>query len=149
MSNFVIIFAKETKTHKMLTHKIKRFFQKQYIFLKKFDNRALTKKRQHEKRCFQICQKLIHKEGTVLLLTPVTEKRYIKNDVLGMFIVIHEGVVKITNHTYSYVVFMDGNDYDNIIKEFNEEVEKRRLKMEREINTNIRHSLDKILESLS
>jgi hypothetical protein len=83
------------------------------------------------------------------LLTPVTEKRYIKNDVLGMFIVIHEGVVKITNHTYSYVVFMDGNDYDNIIKEFNEEVEKRRLKMEREINTNIRHSLDKILESLS
>ena len=133
----------------MLTHKIKRFFQKQYIFLKKFDNRALTKKQQHEKRCFQICQKLIHKEGTVLLLTPVTEKRYIKNDVLGMFIVIHEGVVKITNHTYSYVVFMDGNDYDNIIKEFNEEVEKRRLKMEREINTNIRHSLDKILESLS
>lgn len=149
MSNFVIIFAKETKTHKMLTHKIKRFFQKQYIFLKKFDNRALTKKRQHEKRCFQICQKLIHKEGTVLLLTPVTEKRYIKNDVLGMFIVIHEGIVKITNHTYSYVVFMDGNDYDNIIKEFNEEVEKRRLKMEREINTNIKHSLDKILESLS
>lgn len=133
----------------MFAHKIKRFFQKQYIFFKKFDNRALAKKQQHERRCFQICQKLIHKEGTVLLLTPVTEKRYIKNDTLGMFIVIHEGVVKITNHTYSYIVFMEGNDYDAIIKEFNEEVEKRRLQMEREINTNIRHSLDKILESLS
>jgi hypothetical protein len=149
MSNFVIIFAKETKTHKMFAHKIKRFIQKQYIFLKKFDNRALIKKQQHEKRCFQICQKLIHKEGTVLLLTPVTEKRYIKNDILGMFIVIHEGVVKITNHTYSYVVFMEGSDYEHIIKEFNEEVEERRLQMEKEINTNIKHSLDKILESLS
>jgi hypothetical protein len=44
---------------------------------------------------------------------------------------------------------MEGSDYEHIIKEFNEEVEERRLQMEKEINTNIKHSLDKILESLS
>jgi hypothetical protein len=132
----------------MLLHKIKRFFQKNYIKFKRFGNVALTKKQQHEFKCFKICEKLIHKEDTTLLLTPISEKRYIKNDSLGIFIVIHDGTVKIVNHVYSYTIFMEGVNYEKIISEFNNEVEKRRLQMEKEINSNIKHSLSRILESL-
>jgi len=132
----------------MLAHKIKRFFQKNYIKFKRLDNVALTKKQQHEFKCFKICEKLIHKEDTTLLLTPISEKRYIKNDSLGIFIVIHDGTIKIVNHVYSYTIFVEGISYEKIISEFNNEVEKRRLQMEKEMNLNIRHSLGKILESL-
>lgn len=133
---------------KMLTHKIKRFIQRNIIKLRRIDNVALTKKQQHEFKCFKICEKLIHKENTVLLLTPITEKRYIKNDDSGIFILIQNGVVKIVNHEYSYTVFMEGSNYEKIILEFNNEIERRRLEMEREINSNIKHSLSKILDSL-
>jgi len=43
---------------------------------------------------------------------------------------------------------MEGVNYEKIISEFNNEVEKRRLQMEKEINSNIKHSLSRILESL-
>jgi hypothetical protein len=133
----------------MIFHKIKRFFQRGIIKFRRFNSTYTGKKQKYEDHCVQICHRLINKEDTTLLLTPLTDKRYIKNDSLGIFIVIQEGTVKITNHVYSYMVFMEGRDgYQTIIDEFNKEVENRRQQMEKEIDANIKHSLSNILKSL-
>jgi hypothetical protein len=107
------------------------------------------KKERYENQCVQICEKLINDTDTTLLLTPITNKRYIKHEKRGIFIVIHEGSLKITNHVYSYMIFIEGDGYRKIIDDFNREVERRRLQMEREIDSNIKHSLMNILNDLT
>lgn len=130
-------------------HKIKRFLQKLFIKVHRFTSTYTHKKEKYENQCVQICEKLIAKNETTLLLTPRTNKRYIKNEEFGVFIVVHEGTVKITNHVYSYMVFLEGNGYRKILDSFDTEVEKRRILMENEIDNNIKHSLKNILEELS
>jgi len=132
----------------MIHHKIKRFFQKIFIWFRRLTSTYTHKKEKYENQCIQICEKLIMNSETALLLTPLTAKRYIKNEEMGIFIVIQDGTVKITNHVYSYMIFMEGNGYRKIIDKFDNEVEQRRIQMEREIDSNIKHSLGNILKGL-
>ena len=67
-----------------------------------------------------------------------------------MFIVLGGLTINIINHVYSYNVYIEtGNYYENIIKKFDEELERRRELLEEEIKTNIKHSLKSILDKVS
>lgn len=132
---------------KLTLHKLKRIVQKWYISMV----RKLTptiEKSEYEKDCIAICKKLISKEDTVLLLTPISNKRYIRNEKLQIFVILEGHSVTVINHVYSYMVFLEQKPWDNIIFTFDTEVEKRRKNFEKEITSNIKHSLQTILRNI-
>jgi hypothetical protein len=56
----------------------------------------------------------------------------------------------VVNHQYSYNISLQGsNVYKRICNIFDNEVEKRRELMEKEIYSNVKHSLSTIVKNLS
>jgi len=95
-----------------------------------------------------ICKKLISKEETILLLTPITNKRYIRNETQDIFVILENYSVKVINHVYSYTIFLEDKSWNSIVALFDNKVEERRLVFEKEITANIRHSLQTILKTI-
>ena len=130
---------------KQIIHKLKRLIQKQYIKIYRSSTPKITT---YEKDCVSICEKLIKKNETVLLLTPISNKRYIKNEEDQIFVILENYSVKIINHVYSYTVILGDNSWNSVVALFNSEVESRRNKFEKEITSNIKCSIKKILEKI-
>lgn len=128
-------------------HKFRRIVQKWYISIVRMATPPVEKS-EYEKDCIAICKRLISKEDTVLLLTPISNKRYIRNEELGIFVILENNRVKVINHVYAYTVFLEQKPWSNIILTFDLEVEKRKEKFEKEITSNIKHSLQNILYKL-
>ena len=91
---------------------------------------------------------LIKKNETVLLLTPISNKRYIKNEEDQIFVILENYSVKIINHVYSYTVILGDKSWNSVVTLFDSEVESRRNKFEKEITSNIKYSIKKILEKI-
>ena len=132
---------------KNIAHNLKRLIQKKYISLSRMSNPQI-KKSSYERDCIAICKKLIAKEDTVLLLTPISNKRYIRNEELQIFVILESYSVKVINHVYSYTVFLEDKSWNSITSLFDNEVERRREEFENEITSNIKHSLQNIIKSL-
>lgn len=120
-----------------------------FLYLKnKFDTKPPVD--EEVQTCTQILLKVLEYENTELTYTPVSNKRFIVNDERAMAITIENRVVHIINHIYSYSIYMEDNDcYGKILKKFDEVSEKKKSELEEKITTNIKHSLNKILEGLS
>ena len=130
---------------------IKRLYAKFKISLrdiskKSFDERQEAKT--NAKQCTFICRKLIHSQNSDLLIAPISRKKYIKNEKLGIFIVMVDQHINITNHTYNYSVFISPRDWQRIVYFFEHETETRKNQYEDEIKSQITHSLDRMLEDL-
>ena len=130
---------------KQIIHKLKRLIQKQYIKIYRSTTPKITT---YEKDCVSICEKLIKKNETILLLTPISNKRYIKNEEDQIFVILENYSVKIINHVYSYTVILGDNSWNSVVTLFDSEVESRRNKFEKEITSNIKYSIKKILEKI-
>ena len=128
-------------------HNSKRLIQKWSISLVRLSTPKIQKS-QYERDCISICKKLILKEDTTLLLTPISNKRYIRNENLQIFVILKDYSVKVIHHVYSNTVFLKQKPWDNVILAFDMEVEKRREDFEKEITSNIKHSLQNILENI-
>jgi hypothetical protein len=115
---------------------IPRLLFKIYLYLKeKFDPKPPLA--EEEKVVCDIAIKVISYPDTILMFTPTTELRYIKNDRNRI------------NHVYSYNVFLENNEmFIKVRSSFDEEVEKRRKSLDEEIKSNIRYSLNTILKEL-
>lgn len=133
---------------KKVKHKIKRLIQSQVLKVIKSMDYAREKRSSYELDCIKICKKMITRPDSTLLLTPITHKRYIKNDTLSIFIKIDGGIVNVINHKYSYTVPMSDRSMEEITNLFNNTVESHRKVMEDEITSNIKHSLQDISKSL-
>lgn len=129
-------------------HKLKRLIQSVVLRTIKSLDYGREKRSSYEMECLIICKKMIKRPDSVLLLTPITHKRYIKNDTLSIFITIDGGIVNVINHKYSYLVPMSDRSIKEINDIFNTTVENQRKKMEDEITSNIKHSLRDISDSL-
>lgn len=128
---------------------ISRFLYRIYLTLKeKFDQRPPVTK---QERCsIDICKKLIPRKSSKLNYAPKSYKRIIKNDELNMFIVIHNSTIHLINHVYSYSVYIEDRDiYEELLENFDSELEKRREELESEITNNIQHSLENILKKVN
>jgi hypothetical protein len=128
---------------------IPRLLFKFYLRLKeRFDPTPPPK--EEELFCVEICKKLIPRSTSKLTIAPLSNKRYIKSDEQDMFIVIHERTISLINHVYSYNVFIESDKlYNEVINIFDKELEDRRLILEDEIRSNIKHSLKSILDKVS
>jgi hypothetical protein len=135
--------------NKQIVGYIPNLLFKFYLRLKeRFDPTPPLK--EEELFCIEICKKLIPSESSKLTIAPLSNKRYIRNDDKDMFIVIQDGTISLINHVYSYNVFIEHNKlYDEILTIFDNELEKRRLILEEEIRSNIKHSLKSILEKVT
>lgn len=127
---------------------IPNLLYKVYIYLKnRFDPQKPLP--EEEEICYNICKKLIANPDSKLTIAPISNKRYIKNDENKMFIVIENRVIIIINHVYSYTVYCENDDlFFNVVKTFDIELDNKRVELEKEIQSNIQHSLKKIYESI-
>jgi hypothetical protein len=130
-----------------LTHKFRRAVQKGYITIKRATTPP-TEKSEYEKDCIAICKKLINIDETILLITPLSDKRYIRNEEHDIFVILENHNVKVINHVYSYTVYLEVDSWRKITSLFDNEVEKRRIEFEKEITSNIKHSLQNILHKI-
>jgi hypothetical protein len=133
-------------------HIFKRFCQKIGIKTIKVFNLENPHKSHidHEGECITICKHLIPQSSTELLYSPITEKRYIKSDKQQIFLTLQMDQLTVVNHQYSYNISLQGsNVYKRICNIFDNEVEKRRELMEKEIYSNVKHSLSTIVKNLS
>jgi hypothetical protein len=103
---------------------------------------------EYEKTGFKICLKIISCPETEFMIAPMSGKRYIKNDNLSIFITLDSGRIEITNHVYNYDIMLSKRNWERLIYIYNNETERRRIKMENEINSNIKNSLDNVLVNL-
>jgi hypothetical protein len=103
----------------------------------------------YEKTCFKICLKLISNPNSEFMIAPVSQKRYIKNEEFGIFITMDFNRVELTNHIFNYNVKLSDRDWQRLMYIFDTETEKRRVETEREVNSQITNSLDKVLERIS
>lgn len=129
-------------------HRFRRFLQSNTIKVLKSIDYDRQIRSVYEKDCLIICNKMINRRDTNLLMTPISNKRYIKNDELGIFIVIDGSLVNVINHKYSYTVQITEKTKNTILDSFNQKIESQRLKMEEEITKNIKHSLRTIAQNL-
>lgn len=120
-----------------------------YLRLKeKFDPTPPPK--EEEIYCIDICKNLIPYPASKLQYAPLSNKRYIKNDDKDMFIVINDRIIHLINHVYSYNVYIENDKlYNEILSLFDSELERRRLLLEDEIKSNIKHSLKSILDKVT
>ena len=129
---------------KNLNHTFRRFLQKQTLKLFRYLNTE-QEKSIYERDCIAICKKFIYQPDTVMLLTPISGKRYIRSEKNEIFIILDSHRVKIINHVYAYDVLMNDRSWNQIVNLFDSEVEKRRDEFEKQITSNIKSSLQKII----
>lgn len=133
-----------------MKHKAKRLLQFIAIkWLRLFETKETREPSAYEKECFYVCKALINQADSVLLMSPISGKRYIKSEDDQIFIIIEENQITIVNHNYSYNIDLWGTALTRISNMFDIEVEKRRAAMETEIRSNVKHSLSNIYKNLT
>ena len=103
----------------------------------------------HEKTAFKICVKLISDKNSDFMIAPMSQKRFIINEKLNLFILIDYGRVEITNHVLHYDVRLSKRDYERITYLYDTETEKRRMNTEVTIKSNIKNTLEKVYDAIS
>ena len=103
----------------------------------------------YEKTCFQICLKAIKHPDTKFMIAPMSNKRYIENKTMDIFITMFDNRVDLTNHIYHYNVKLSNRDWERITYVFDNETEKRRIDYEDTINSQIKNSLHNVLDRIS
>ena len=136
---------------------MKKFFKRLYKRLKVRASRVgrssslktYEEVEQHEKTAFKICLKLISDKDSDFMIAPMSQKRFIINEKLNLFILIDYGRVEITNHIFHYDVKLSTRDYERITYLYDTETEKRRTNTEMTIKSNIKNTLEKVYEAIS
>jgi len=133
-----------------MIHRFKRFTQKVAIevFRMVDPSKYEAPKNEYEIETLAICKRLASRKTSTLLLSPISGKRYIRSKDNQIHVIIDGHLVTIVNHSYSYVIPMEGKSHERLIRMFDMEVEARRNVMEAEIRANIKHSLSNIYQNL-
>jgi hypothetical protein len=130
---------------------MKKFFRKLWLkFLIRMNRKIQPKVNfdDNEKTASSICRKLINHEDSKFLIAPLSQKRYIKNETLQMFVIIQGDRINITNHIYNYDITISLQMGEKLGRLFDNKVEESRMKFEKEMHSQVQHSLKKILEKL-
>ena len=103
----------------------------------------------YEKTAFKICVKVISHPKSDFMIAPLSNKRFIINEELNLFIIIDYGRVEITNHVFHYDVKLSNRDFERISYLYDNETEKRRTAVEVEVKGNIQNSLTKVYDKIT
>lgn len=130
---------------------IKKLWIRYRLYLRKLDrnNTEFDIYMSNVRKCSTICRKLIHSEDSELIIAPISDKKYIRNDKLGIFVTMDGGQVTITNHTYSYFIKLNKVQWEKLNNFFRKEMELRAIMIEKELEAQINHSLDNIYNKIN
>jgi hypothetical protein len=103
----------------------------------------------YENTCMSICRNLIKNSKSKFAIAPLSEKKYIINEDLGIFVVIQDFKIEITNHVYHYEVKLGKRNTERIHNMFNKKSDKIRLEYEAKIKSQVSFSLEEILKKVS
>ncbi len=133
-----------------MQHRLKRFTQRVGISLFRLidPSKYQAPKNEYEVEALAICKRLASRKSSTLLMSPISGKRYIRSKDNQIHVIIEGHLITIVNHSYSYVIPVEGKSHERLIRMFDMEVEARRNIMEAEIRANIKHSLSNIYQSL-
>lgn len=127
---------------------LKRFYLKMRLAYRK---QYYTQQNQekYQRAPLFICMKLLKIEDSLLLIAPVSDDKYIYNERLGILVSLlgHRG--SIIDRTYSYDINLSNKDWDKLDKLFSNEMQKRTKKIEEQIVSNVKHSLDNIYSKIN
>jgi hypothetical protein len=98
--------------------------------------------------CIKIIRDLVSKEDTTLLISPISEKKYMRNEKLGISVIMSKYHVQVINHVYSYDITLGDKAWTKALSLFETETERRRMEFEKEIVSNVKHSFKTILSQL-
>lgn len=129
-------------------HDFRRMVQKAYIEMHRKTALPKDRKTPYHNECIAICRKMLESKETILLIAPISSKRYMKNEKYGIYVIFHGRTIEVVNHVYNYTVPLDEKTWNILIEEFNYELEERRKEFEEEISTNIKYSLKTILKTM-
>jgi hypothetical protein len=132
---------------------IKHFVQKQLIKISYFISYGVVltheEKTGDEKISTSIVRRLINHPDSKFVVSSLSQKRYIKNNTLNLFVTLLDRQIGITNHIYHYDVFVSLRDWNKIKKQYDLKNEEITLEYERQIKSQITHSLSQILDRLN
>lgn len=120
-----------------------------HISCRKMFSRSVKKYTSNEIKSSAIFRKVINHPDSIFLMAPLSQKRYIKNKELGLFIILSDFKLNITNHVYDYDIDINEGLYEKLQRIFDEKVEISRVTLESEVDSQVQHSLLKILDKIS
>ena len=133
--------------YQFVKHKLNRFAFHYYKWIKRrpLDQGLDPEIKEFQTTCFHICRKLINQNDSELILSPISDKRVVKNERLGIYLTLQSQQAFVTNHVYHYSIILDARTWERVVYLFNHEIERRRKSYEVVINGQISHSLNDIL----
>ena len=132
---------------KYLKYKFKRFIVK----YKLFEGHLLKENFEYtgyERICSAIVRKTINHVDTKYTIAPLSNKRYLINKTLDIFIIMEDSKVEITNHVYHYDVVVGDRNWERLSKMYDGKVETIRQEYEDQIMSQIEHSLENIIKKV-
>jgi hypothetical protein len=133
---------------KFFKHLFKRLGLRIYIYYHRMFSRNRSNYTNNEIKSSAIFRKLVNHPGSTFLIAPLSLKRYIKNEKLGIFILLSDLRLNITNHIYNYDIDINEDLSKRLQSMFDKKVEAARMELETEMQSQIQHSLLKILDKL-
>ena len=125
---------------------VSKFLFKLHLYLQqRFDPRQPATR--EEVLCTQICLTLIDQPDCKLMMGPLSQKRFIKHEDKGIFVIINHRHVSVINHIYGYNLLLEDDQlFKELIEKFDHELERRRQALEDEMRAHIQDSLNTILD---
>ena len=93
-----------------------------------------------------IFRRALRERSAEFILMPVLNKRIIKVEKKGLYIVLQHSILTITNHKYSYILEINYDMYTKLAKMFDQKVESSYMVEENTINEQLHGGLKKVLE---
>ena len=130
---------------------IKKTYYKFRLFLRNKLNTPehIIEQKKYESLCVSVVQSLIHDNSSVLIYTPKTFKYYIKNESLGVYVLMTDSVLSVTNHRYSYEINISPKNERKLSRIFDGQLESRGEKFDAEMIIQIKDSLSDIYNKIN
>jgi hypothetical protein len=103
---------------------------------------------EQEQQFIDVINELLENKGTILKMTPVSNKYFIINEEKHYYILLKECGIQITNTKFSISKILNSKAYDIIIKNIHSHIEKDRQNLENILFSNEKIILSNILENL-
>lgn len=129
-------------------------FKKLYVRLRVKLRNLMTppehylEEKKYTSMCVSVAKTLISLPDSELIYTPQSYKYYIKNVRLGIYMVINNDVLSVTNHSYSYEVKLSGKSSRILTNNFDYNLEKRGQEFDLEMIKQIKESLSSVYQKL-
>jgi hypothetical protein len=107
-----------------------------------------VEEKKYTSMCVSVAKTLISLPDSELIYTPQSYKYYIKNVRLGIYMVINNDVLSVTNHSYSYEVKLSGKSSRILTNNFDYNLEKRGQEFDLEMIKQIKESLSSVYQKL-